>query len=180
MLLIVGLLVAAIAATASPSYAGEWTDPDNFDTPDAFTNWHFGHTGDGTGGFSNLGSLSAPRNAFLFMPDAGFSSVGKTVHFQPVSTGSATRCRFVIQIDAQQNARTINVEAINPSTFKYVAVKTIQVNPNDGYVPQGIFWDITAGTPATVLIRISLIGNSDGSDAFARVDNLVASCSTTA
>jgi hypothetical protein len=73
-----GALAAGLVTASAGTAQAASVLVDNFGSPATLTDWKFTHSGDGGGGFSNLQTHSGTRDAFIFMRNSGFSSVGRT------------------------------------------------------------------------------------------------------
>ena len=170
------LAAAASLFGAAPAQAGvpfTWALYDGMDTSAANQTWTFERDGSGAGGFSSSSSRSAPRNGYLAKDGQGFSSVGRTV----TPTWSYLHLRFCsveVYVDPGSGANRINLELINPSTWSYISLREITVNPSQGYTRYS-FGDWVNG-PVSAFVRVSLLGNNGGPVAFARVDDLSVNC----
>ncbi|MGH4026794.1 MAG: hypothetical protein ACRDRV_19655 [Pseudonocardiaceae bacterium] len=127
------------------------------------------------GGLSSLGAHTGSRDAFLFMADAGFSSVGKVVHLQPVPN-HPSHCILDGFVDPGTGFRSLNVEVIDPVTFNYIALNTVTLSDSAPYTEVGVGWDAGPGSQADPLIRFSLLGNPGGPKASVRVDDVKVIC----
>jgi hypothetical protein len=167
-IVVLGMTGALVAATAGPASASVIAMSDSFEGPDAFVNWHFTHTGTGVGGFSSLQTRTGTRDAFLAMQSEGFSSVGRTVHLT-----HPQHCVAAIWVNPASSYQLVNFEIIEPTSFTYVALKSMTLSPSAPYTQFGVEW---FNGPADVLVRVSLIGNGPGTTVSAWVDDLGINC----
>lgn len=172
----VATAAALLGAAAPGSAASEWQLTDDLEGPDTATTWQFGHEGAGDGQISTVRPHSPTHDALVSISGKGFSSAGRLVTLKPVAAGLPAACRVTVFVRPELSARTANIEVIRPSDFTYVALKTVDLTPGSGYVQQGLAWDAPVGSPSTVLIRVSLLGPTDGQQAVALVDDLAVTC----
>lgn len=168
---VVTLLVSAglIAVTSGVAHAGTWQMNDGFEYNPAGT-WTLYHSGVGGGGFDlNAGTARTGYNNAWLSVQTGWSSVGRSVYLTPAQLHQSS-CGAGIYIAALSGAR-LNFEVINPSTWTYVALKTVTLS-GGGYTL------VTVGPwvpgPTTVFIRVSLLGS--GAFNAVRVDDLIVQC----
>ena len=170
--LAVGAGVLAGPAPASADVVGGLQLIDGMDTNAAFSTWRFERSGDGTGGFSTTLPRSDPRAAFLSMRAPGFSSVARDVQLPLANFNEIRSCTAQVWVNTGAAGRRVNVEVINPTTWKYVTVNEASVDPEGGYRPVGVGW---FNGPNSVVFRVSLIGSA-GVTAGAWVDDLRVDC----
>jgi hypothetical protein len=168
MAVLLGLTAALFGMTASPASAAIITVQDGFEGTQA-ANWSFSHVGDGTGGLSSLQTHTGVRDGFLSMRSAGFSSVGRRVNLPPT-----TNCTAGIHVNPVLATQQINFEIIEPSSFTYVALKTVVLSGDAPYTFVSTQW---SHGPTNVLVRVSLIGNGS-TQLGAWVDDLGILCNT--
>jgi hypothetical protein len=141
------------AASASTRVLSE-----TFETSSA-DSWVF----DGNCGFcgyvkSDLsGSHTGTRYAYITtLKFAGyFASVGKGVH---LSWGAQHTCTASLYL---KSFGITNVEVIDPTTWRYVALKSLATGTGGVYQFQTLAW---RGGPSDVYFRVSIVGNGDGPD----------------
>lgn len=166
---LLGLTAALLAGTASPASASLITVQDGFEGAQGF-NWSFSHVGNGTGGLSTLQTHTGVRDGFLSMRSAGFSSVGRRVQLP-----ATTSCTAGIWVNPVSATQQINFEIIEPNSFTYVALKTVVLSGSAPYTFVSTQWN---HGPTDVLVRVSLIGNSNGTQLGTWVDDLGILCQT--
>lgn len=169
--LVVTLLVSAglVAMTSGVAHAGIWQLNDGFEYNPAAT-WTLYHSAIGGGGFDlNAGTARTGYNDAWLSVQTGFSSVGRSVYLTPAQLHQSS-CGAAIYISALSGSQ-LNFEVINPSTWTYIALKTVTLS-GGGYTL------VTVGPwvpgPLTVFIRVSLLGN--GGFSAVRVDDLLVQC----
>jgi hypothetical protein len=152
------------------AYANVWQLQDGFEYSPAST-WTLYHSGNGSGGFDIKAgrSRSGYNNAWLTVL-TGWSSVGRTVQFTPYLPGRTLNCGAQIYIQPVIGSSKLNFEVIDPSTWRYVALKTVTLTGGSYQAVAVPF------VPARkdLFVRVSLLGN--GSTSAARVDDLTVSC----
>ncbi|MBE1487139.1 hypothetical protein [Plantactinospora soyae] len=166
---LLGLTAALLAGTASPASAAIITVRDGFEGTQA-ANWSFSHVGNGTGGLSSLQTHTGVRDGFISMRSAGFSSVGRRVQLP-----ATTSCTAGIWVNPVLATQQINFEIIEPNSFTYVALKTVVLSGSAPYTFVSTQWN---HGPRDVLVRVSLIGNSNGTQLGTWVDDLGILCHT--
>jgi hypothetical protein len=155
----------------SSAYASLWQLQDGFEYNYAST-WTFYHSGNGSGSFDiKAGRSRSGYNNALLTAITGWSSVGRTVNFTPYQSGRTLNCAANIYIQPIIGTSKINFEVIDPSTWRYIALKTVTLTGGSyNAVSVGPF--IPARKDA--FVRVSLLGN--GSASAARVDDLTVQC----
>jgi hypothetical protein len=171
ILLAASMSLAMLFGATAPSFAAPVLD-DNFETA-AASNWTFPHSGaDAGGNISTTDSFSPTHNAFVTIRGAGFSAAGRLVSLASVPKPANCHADILVK---PLSVGTINVEVINPATFTYIALRTQALAPSP-YSTQAINWTAAAGSPSTVLFRVSLLGTTDGSRSSIRLDDLHVRC----
>jgi hypothetical protein len=171
--------IVAMLAFGAPAVAGpppSWVLTDNFESNAAAT-WFFGgNPACGFCGYISDDSLQAHSGTHWASIDSfyndSFFSVGRTVHLQPPA---GFRAACYAQVYVKLPAGQLNFEVIDPTTWTYIALTTIQTTSDVGYRL------VTAGTwypgPLDVVIRVSVVRVGDPpTDAFANVDDLRVVC----
>lgn len=156
----------------SSAYANLWQLQDGFESSDYASTWTRYHSGNGSGGFDvKAGRARSGYNNSWLTVLTGWSSVGRTVQFTPYLPGRTLNCAAQIYIQPVIGNSKLNFEVIDPSTWRYVALKTVTLSGTS-------YQRVTVGSfiPARkdVFVRVSLIGN--GSTSAARVDDLTVQC----
>jgi len=166
--LIMALVVSGMSAPAA--YAGTvWQLDDSFESNPAGT-WTFYHEGLGSGGFDiNAGQARSWSNNAWLTAQSGWSSVGRTVSLTPFQPGRTLNCATQIYIKPFGTA-TVSLEVIDPSTWTYVALKTVTLS-GDSY--KAVTTAPFIPPHKDVFVRISLTG--DGYRAV-RIDDLIVQC----
>ncbi|HBL59149.1 MAG TPA: hypothetical protein DDZ80_11710 [Cyanobacteria bacterium UBA8803] len=154
-----------------PAYADYWQLQDGFEYNPSST-WTLYHSGNGSGGFDIKAgrSRSGYNNAWLTVL-TGWSSVGRTVVFSPYFSGRTLNCNAQIYIQPLIGSSKLNFEVIDPSTWRYVALKTVTVT---GGSYQAVLVGPFIPARKDLFVRVSLLGN--GTASAARVDDLTVGC----
>lgn len=164
------LSVPALSGPAQASPTSLTVLSHGFETPS--TVWAFTQSGSGFGFVDNapVEAHTGSRSALLGMFGPGFSSVGRNVNLLSTAT-TCTASAFIAPRFAA--TRQINFEVIDPSTFRYIALKSIQVNGAGPYQFHAVSWPKGRNN---VLLRFSLIGSDSGATTRARVDDVRVTC----
>jgi hypothetical protein len=158
---------------ASPAHADIWQHTDGFESNPAAA-WQFDRGGDGSGTLElNAGTAAGGRNnALLTTSPGGWSGVGKLLTVRPRTAGHSTTCGGGFWIRSVSGPALLNVEVIDPTTWTYVALRTVRAGDAAWQ------WHAVSGYrdgPTQVFIRVSLLGGSGP----ARVDEMGFQCTFT-
>jgi hypothetical protein len=170
-------LTAALAVSAAlvigmsgPASANGWNTSDGFEWNPAAT-WILYKVGTGGGGFDiNAGTARTPyNNAWLSIQSSGWSSVGRSVHITP-SEVHLPVCAARIYVLPLGTAK-LNFEVIRPSTWTYLALKTVTLS---GSTYQSVVTPSWDAYDNDVFVRVSLLYNNSFSAV--RVDDMLVQC----
>jgi len=176
------LSAAAIGAGASPASARTvtWTLSDGFENNPAAT-WEVGSSGGGYGiiySFDTGMARGGSGGVVLDQTGNGFTSVGKPI--APVVVAGATWCRGYVWAQRRvyaTNTLTVNLEAINSSTWTYAGVSRYNLfGPGSGRWEQ-IFISFHP-TTRNLYLRVSVIG-TPGYVNVVNFDDIYLRCTTT-
>ncbi len=157
-----GLLVGL---AGSPAQASVWSLQDSFDTDGV---WSFGSVGvtgpysysSGFGGIDHYSPTthSGKSSGYVDLLDAntGYVWAGRTVHLTPAQVHSAT-CYAGIWI-LPGNGTSWNIEVINPTTWTYLALKSVTLTNTTGAYQFVMVGPWTTG-PTDVYFRVALGAN---------------------
>jgi hypothetical protein len=176
--MVLAVSTALVVVAAGPAAAiTTWTFRDSFEN----STW----TTDGVGGWGYVGysstAHSGTQEAFV---DAwnGWGSVGRPVRIG-VPAGGFSGCVMALWVRPLEPVTRLNVEVINPSTWNYVALRTVTLTaPAPGvfrpyqYVYLGESWTVSV---RDVFFRVSAVSHSGG-DSTADVDDVEIRCSSRA
>lgn len=159
---------AVVVATAGTAHASLWQVQDSFDPT---STWTFDRTA-GDGGFdSNPGTARSPNNsAWMTIQSNGWSGVRRNVHLRPVPFHSPVNCAAQIYVQPLGTAK-LNFEVIKPSTWTYIALKTVTLS---GGSYQAVTTNSWRALDADVVVRVSLLYT--GGFSAIRVDDLTVQC----
>lgn len=163
------MTTAVVVATAGTAHASLWQVQDTFDPT---TTWSFERVGTGGGGFDiNAGTArSQYNNAWVSIQSDGWSSVRRNVHLRPVPFHSPVNCAAQIYVQPLGTAK-VNFEVIKPSTWTYIALKTVTLT---GGSYQAVTTNTWNAVDVDVVVRVSLLYT--GGFSAARVDDLTVQC----
>jgi hypothetical protein len=179
-LAITAVAIALTVSQAAPVHASTlptvWILADGFEANPAST-WTF--SGSPACGICGYFATDAPQAhtgnrwaSVQAMASNSFFSVGRTVTLTPAATHAAS---CVAHIYVKLPAGQLNFEVINPATWTYIALTTINTTSDTGYR------NVSAGPwttgPVNVVIRVSVLRNGNPpTTAFANVDDLLVQC----
>jgi hypothetical protein len=103
-----------------------------------------------------------------------YSSTGWSAVERRVSPGPGSFCSAQVYARALSGPARVSLAIINPTSWTYISVRTVNLSPTGSYHPVGpaTWWF----GPAEVHIRISLSGSGVTAPAHAYVDQLTVSC----
>jgi hypothetical protein len=167
--------VGIVLAVPAPAQAATiWQLDDGFElTPETF--WSFEGVGADFGELelSEGMARSGSNNAHLGMLGSGWSAVRQSVRLTPVQIRPSD-CIARIFVRPVTSTVTVNLEIIEPSSWGYIALKTVTLS---GSTYQAVTTDVWHAVHANVVVRLSVIG---GAGLFtlraARVDDLTLQC----
>jgi len=151
-----GATVATLGFGATQARAA-WVLQDNFET-NLTSTWQLGHAGVGGGVYETSGDYSRSLNNDVYIySTTGFSSVGRTVIIAPYFAGRNVNTRAYIYLRPYQANVKVNFEVIDPTTWTYIALKTVTLVNNGSY--QLVMTDVFVPHRSDVYVRVSVLGN---------------------
>jgi hypothetical protein len=169
------VLATLAVVLANPGVASaNWSIQDGFEGSPSGT-WKLQHSGTGSGGFEiNQGTANRGQNNAWLRSQTGWSAVGKNLLIGPAANNRFVRCNAAFVVSSLTGASQLNVEVIDPSTWNYLAVKTVTVS-STSYVTVGTDSWHAGASPNPVYVRISLLGNGSTTSTV-RVDDMNVVC----
>jgi hypothetical protein len=179
---LVALMAAlAVAVMAAPTPALALT---TWDFWDRFENggenrW----SSDGTAGAAGVAfsstAFSPTHEAYIFAWERGWYSLGRSVRVG-VPAGSFAGCTSTIHVRPHNPRMVLNIEAINPTNWTYMGVKTVTLTaPADGFRPYqrvpGVSWTVAN---RDVFFRVSVISQTDDDLELIDLDDVNIRCSS--
>lgn len=162
LLATVAALAAVVAATPTPALAvTTWEHWDRFEDG-AENRW----SPDGTAGAAGVQysstAFSPTHEAYVFAWERGWYSLGRSLRVG-VPAGFYSGCTSTIHVRPHNARMVLNIEAINPTNWTYMGVKTVTLTaPAEGFRPYqrvpGVSWTVAN---RDVFFRVSVISQTD-------------------
>src|SRR3954452_21513211 len=176
------MVLSLVVALAAPANAATVTlVNDDMEASASLSNWQFWSTGSGLGQFdccypSHSGNVYAELISPMY--DAGgWTEMSRTLT-RAWSAGNS--CSVSVWLASRDNA-TVNVEVIDPSTWTYMALKTVTVQTETRAVPIHYIQVTTptfAPNPSPFLFRVSVLNQTGDFGRMVYVDDFTYTCSS--
>jgi hypothetical protein len=162
LLATVAALAAALVAAPTPALAlTSWDFWDKFENG-AENRWRSDGTAGAAGVEFSSTAFSPTHEAYIFAWERGWFSLGRSVRVG-VPAGFFAGCTSSIQVRPHNPRMVLNIEAINPTDWTYMGVKTVTLTaPAEGFRPYqrvpGVSWTVVN---RDVFFRVSVISQTD-------------------
>jgi len=159
-LMAVLLSAAVVLLWAAPANAFTvFTMHDSFEANP--TNWTFQRSGTGDGKISYDSRIAHTGSGFANISSMGsgaFSSVGLPVHLTPGATFCTLSAVFSPESFSPDGHNYVNMEVINPTSWTYIALKTLDFRSISVWPAESLTWIQSA---TDIYIRFSVLGSTD-------------------
>ncbi|MFC4588969.1 hypothetical protein [Sphaerisporangium corydalis] len=152
-------LAGVVLIPAGPASAGVWQLTDGFEPgTDPGARWELTESGHCEGPLYQ--SSSRPTHSgigfatFEAFAKGDWCALGRTVHLTPVTVHPGARCTAGVWMKLSGEWAQLNVEVIDPDTWRYIALKQVPNNWTDEWSLQTVSW---TAQRADVVLRFAVV-----------------------